>query len=227
MPARYWMPLLDVGGAIDPAYLHGAITRWFDDDNHRAVTKPYTLSPISSHGDRFGIEVTVLDDKTETRLTIISAAEPIIRLGRENTRVGKAELVERREWADFEADGSHKWRVSFLTPATFRTGELTSPLPTPSVLLRSPTDCWNQFSTRPERELAANEAPAVRVVALDLRSTVEPLGKRRANAVFGSITYQTTPEVAERIRPLFRLARFSGVGAFRGRGFGVVEVEEL
>lgn len=226
MPARYWLPLPDVGGAIKPEFLHGAITRWFDDDNHRAVTKPYTLSPISSRDGRFGIEVAVLDEKTETHLAIISAAEPIIRLGRETTRVGRAEPLDRVEWAALEAAGGHVWRVAFLTPTTFRTGEFTSPLPAPSVFLRSPTDCWNRFSLRPERGLTATEAPAVRVVALDLRSTVETLGKRRVNAVLGTITYQTTPQVAERIRPLFRLARFSGVGAFRGRGFGVVDVEE-
>ena len=235
MPSRYWVPFLDISGPVDPTFVHAAVSRWFDHD-HSEVTKPYAISPVWDREGNSGIVVSTLTHEAEQRL-LSAHRQPAIRLGRTTTAVGAPALLATATWQELEAPGRNVWRVTFRAPTSFKTGNHTSPFPTPSVVLRSPSECWKTFGERGERELHPTSAAAVRVTALNLRSRIEKLrvssrqpggqGQRDVVAVLGTITYQADGDTADQIRPLFRLARFSGVGGFRGKGFGVVDVQEL
>lgn len=239
MPAVFFLPLPDLDGPARPEHLHAAFTSWFDAPGrawaHRSSAKPYTISPVMVLDERVGVEIRVLTDEAERLLHLAAASAPVVRLGAHRTRVGEPQRTAVASWDELAAAGGSLWRVEFLTPTTFRTGNRCSPMPTPSVILRAPGEAWRAFAPTPIAPLGHAESSMIRVCELDLRTEEAELvlpdgsGARRAEAapaVLGRLTCCCDdPAIAAKAGPLFRLAPFSGIGSFRGRGMGIVAVE--
>lgn len=231
MPARFWVPLDGVRPPVPGEYLHAAISRWFDEgegeepDSHHAVVKPYTISPVAAQGCEHGVEVSVLSRSAAQRLLARTAQGCRIRLGTETVRCGSARLISSIAWQALQQPRQHRWTLTFLTPTTFRTGNRSTPLPTPSVVLRAPTEAWARFSALPPLVLSPQDASQVWVSALSITSSALQVNGRPVTGVLGDITYRCDDTaVAATVGPLFRLAPYCGVGSFRGKGFGVVEL---
>lgn len=256
VPIRYWVGLPDVEPPVKPEHLHGALSRWFDDEEspatvvggvgasqsrHEATIKPYTISPLAEEPGRRGVLISVLTSDADARLWRGAGTAGRVRLGRSLTRVEAPVVDESMSWAQLDASRSARaWRLEFVTPTTFRTGNRTSPLPTPTGILRTPSDCWRAFSGREPRLYTPQDVTRLWVSDVDLNSQRLLLrvgersgpddrrGERGICAVTGSMVLRCDDDqVAAIVGPLLRLAPFSGVGGFRGKGFGVVEVEEL
>ncbi|NLI85103.1 MAG: CRISPR system precrRNA processing endoribonuclease RAMP protein Cas6 [Propionibacterium sp.] len=238
MPALYFLPLLDQTGAARPEHLHAAITSWLDpstaDWNHRSVSKPYAISPITEVAGHVGIEISVLTESAERLLREAATSASEIRLGSRFTRVGNLQCLHETSWDELAAANEQTWRLDFLTPTTFRTGNRCTPMPTLPALLRSPSESWRAFAPVPLDPLSHAEVAEIWTSELDLHTEwlelILPNRKRRAEprsvaGVLGSITYQCdNPEVAAKVGPLFRLVPYCGIGSFRGKGMGVVRL---
>jgi len=213
-------------------HLHAAFSGWFDrttpgHDAHHDNVKPYRLAPLSRQGDIWGVEASLLTEDAYLALAEHIRAGAAVRLGRVQTRVGTPRVVQGTTWADLaDWPGDSRWSVTFLTPFAARTGDRTSPFPTPPVVLRAATDAWAHFSGRPPLRLAPADQQHLWVSQLDLTTTTFTLNGHRHPGALGTITYRAdTDQVARTASSLFRLAAYCGMGSFRGKGMGVVAVE--
>lgn len=256
VPIRYWVGLPDVDPPVKPEHLHGALSRWFDGEEplatviadvgvprprHESIIKPYTISPLAEEPGRLGVLISVLTSDADACLWHGASTAGRVRLGRSLTRVEPPVVDESMSWAQLEASrAARAWRMEFVTPTTFRTGNRTSPLPSPTGILRTPSECWRAFSGRETRSYTPQDVTRLWASDLHLQSQRVPLrvgersgpderrGEREICAVTGSMVLRCDDaRVAAIVGPLLRLAPFSGVGGFRGKGFGLVEVEEL
>lgn len=242
VPSTFFVPLSGIDPPVRPEHLHAFFSRWFDsagaatEDAHHAKVKPYTISPLAPRRGGIGVEISVLTDEAERRLLETARMGGTLRLGR---RVGGFGVPVREAQVPWDAVRAgpvqRRWRVTFLTPTTFRTGERTSPFPSPPVVLRAPTVAWRAFSGLPPVDVSPTESASVWVSDLALRTEHIGVRARRPDGppatklvpgVVGTITYRCDePDVADRVGALFRLTPFCGVGALRGKGFGVVELD--
>lgn len=232
MPATYWLPLPAVREPAAVEHLHAAFSGWFDrttpgHNAHHDNVKPYRLAPLSRQGDIWGVEASLLTEDAYLALADHIRAGAAVRLGRVQTRVGTPRVVQGTTWADLaDWPGDSRWTVTFLTPFAARTGDRTSPFPTPPVVLRAATDAWAHFSGRPPLRLAPADQQHLWVSQLDLTTTTFTLNGHRHPGALGTITYRAdTDQVARTASSLFRLAAYCGMGSFRGKGMGVVAVE--
>lgn len=242
MPSRWWVPIQ----GIDPTrvaleQVHGAVSAWFDhsDAEHRTDTKPYSVSPLSADpADRehhpgpqppLGIEIGVLTLEAHRRLMAATTQGMPIRLGSQFGSVGRPHLIQWDDWVTLaEPTGASQWELEFVTPTTFRTRDRSSPLPTPSTVLRRPAEVWSLWSGMPPRRLPRECAEAVWVSDIDGRSHALTLGRLRVSGFVGWLTLRCDePEIAALIDPLLRLAAYSGVGSGTTKGLGVTRVAAI
>lgn len=231
MPAIYWLPLPGVREPAALEHVHAAFTEWFDDaaehDAHHDNVKPYRLAPLSTRNGIWGVEVSLLTEKAFTALATRIEAGASVRLGRVRTRVETPLVVLGESWADLAHwRGDDAWKVTFLTPFAARTGNRTSPFPTPGVVLRPATDAWAHFSGLPPLRVAAPDQAHLWVSHVELSTTTVALNGHKHPGALGTVVYRAdSPEVARTASSLFRLAAYCGMGSFRGKGMGVVAVE--
>ncbi|WP_028709297.1 CRISPR system precrRNA processing endoribonuclease RAMP protein Cas6 [Propionicicella superfundia] len=233
MPAIYWVPLPRVAPPVKVEHLHAALSRWFDRGtsdaggvDHRAQTKPYTISPLSGEVDRFGVEVSVLTAEARDRLTLCAGSGERVRLGERWTIPGRALLQSSVSWGEL-AEGlpGCRWDLEFVTPGTFRTGNRSCGFPVPSSLLRSPAQCWNRFSSATKVELSHEESGSVWVSDFDIESVPLAVKGLRVGGVMGRLRLRCDDaSTAAKVGSLLRLAEYCGVGSYRTKGFGIVRV---
>lgn len=239
MPALVFIPLPGIASTVAPEHLHGAMCEWLDtagDWGHKSVSKPYSVSPVTIVGGMLGVQVGTLTDVASRALLAGADGRSTIRLGRKPTRVGLPVTLHAKPWKALATTYSRRWRVEFLSPTTFRTGDRTSPFPSPERVLRAVRQTWDEFSPIDLEAVVGAEHDDIWVSDLDIESTSVTLrigqrggdGRRElraVNAVMGTVTYRCdTAAVAAKIAPLFALAPYCGVGSFRGKGMGVVNV---
>lgn len=237
MPATYWLPLPDLREWVPAEYLHAAFSRWFDipgqkeaapkEDAHYLKVKPYRLSPLSRQDGVWGVEVSLLSEEAFLALRRNVSARPTVRLGRHVTVAGIPQVLAGETWADLaEWHGDNEWRVTFLTPFAFRTGNRTSPFPSPAVVLRAPTESWAKYSGFTPIKVSPADQVHLWVNHVEISTTKFQLNGHSHPGVVGEVSYRAdTPQVARLASSLFRLARYCGMGSFRGKGMGVVSVE--
>lgn len=231
MPATYWLPLPGMNGPARVEHVHAAFSRWFDgdpdDDHHHDEVKPYRLAPMSQREGRWGVEVSLLNEQAFRALEARVIAGASVRLGGTRTAIGAPVVLGGESWFDLaQWRGERGWRVDFLTPFTSRTGSRCSPLPSVPAVLRAPSMAWNTYSGYPILDLTAEEHRAIWVSDVNLTTTQYTIQGHAQLGALGSMTCRTaSDEVASQVAALFRLAAYSGVGSFRGKGMGVVAVQ--
>lgn len=247
MPSRWFVPI----PGLDPSrvklgHTHAAFSRWFDAaegdrstrerPGHAANIKPYAISPPTRFHGQPGIEIGVLTETSEKLLEGTAADSPSIRLGNQVRSVGTPRCLLRRSYSDLSsAPVGGSWDLDLVTPATFRSGDRSSPLPSIDTILTGLCTSWNAWNDL-GNTVAAPLSGAVWVS--DLALTSEPLvvtirtqlgdpKQIHLSGVTGRMTLRAE-EPADRglVAPLLRLAEYCGIGGMRGRGFGVVKVRE-
>jgi len=238
VPSRWWVPL----PGVKPEYvklhhLHAAISAWFDRTGaeHRSVTKPYALSPLSGEPGRIGIEVATLTEEATRRLHEVTKQGRRIRLGNQIRHLDGARLLDSASWEELSGrTRDTTWRLEFATPTTFRAGDRSSPLPHPVTILRTLGRAWDAWSPQPRARPEPQWTP-LWVSDLDLQSHVlEITTQARTTAekltvtvsgCTGSLTLRCDePTVAAAAGPLLGLAAYSGVGSMTRKGLGVTRV---
>ena len=243
MPSRWLVPLPGLRAqGVQLAFVHAAVSRWFDytSPEHHANEKPYTVSPLVDVPHvGVGVEVATLTEEAERRMGEWLDRGERLRLGAQVVQVGGPQLVVRRSWAELaQWRGEHGWRLVFQTPTTFRTGDRSSPLPTPATILRGLATAWSTWSDAPH-DLGdpRRVSKGLWVSALDLRSEQVPVRVSAARGGSAGFTVSgstgvielrcATAETAGRVAPLLRLASYTGVGSMTRKGLGVTTVEPL
>ena len=241
MPRRVFVPVPGVNPeGVKLSHVHGAVSRWFDESEteHTAPEKPYTLSPLGEgSAGEVGVEVATLNERAAGQLAEAAVAGARIRLGGQVRALGRPYLMHRASWAELAAGpvGS-RWRLNVVTPATFRRGDRTSPLPHPPKILESLGRAWAAWSdvALPGPGVKA-ACEAVWVSELDLRSDVLRLPVRSRHpdgpvdvtvaGVIGSLVLRCDdPDAARSAGPLIRLAAYAGLGSMTRKGLGVTRV---
>lgn len=250
MPDRWFVPI----SGVDPdrvrlEHVHAAFSRWFDRSptEHAANDKPYTVSPLTRDArGRVGVEIATLTATAGQRLHEATADGATVRLGNQTRPVGALRHLLGHSWAQLAGKTTDdRWRLEFLTPTTFRSGDRSSPLPQVETVMDALSRAWTAWSDTPLPAPAADAADvidcrtggwgAVWVSDLDLRSVTVSLRVRRRDATFqpltlsaalGSLTLRCDePAAAARAGPLLRLAAYCGIGGMTGKGFGVTRVQ--
>lgn len=230
MPAIYWLPLPGLRGPAAVEHVHAAFSGWFDAaSTHHDNVKPYRLTPASQRAGVWGVEVSVLSEDAYLALAAHLEAGDPVRLGSVRTPVGEPTVLRGASWSELEAwPGESAWRVEFLTPFAFRTGDRTSPFPLPAVVVRAATEAWAAFSGRPPVRLEPPDQAHVWVSSVELTTTRFQIGRHRFPGALGHVVYRCDePSVSPVLSTLLRLGVYCGMGSFRGKGMGVVDVEEV
>lgn len=233
MPMRYWLPLPDLRAPAAPEHLHAAVSSWFDGEPasageaspHHDTVKPYTISPTTQHCGQLGIQVSTLTEKADEAVAR-NAGRALLRLGSVVSSVGRAQVLRASTWQDLaRPDSARKWTVYFETPFTYRSRNRASPFPGPPVILRNPTVAWNRYSEQQPVEVRAEQHHSIWVSDLNAHTEIVTLQGRKHPGLLGQVTYRCDDDaVAPIVSTLMRLAEFTGVGSFRGKGMGIVAV---
>ncbi|HMR47878.1 MAG TPA: CRISPR system precrRNA processing endoribonuclease RAMP protein Cas6 [Arachnia sp.] len=219
-----------------PHHLHAAITGWFDHSEHNRTgidhndgNKPYTISPVTEEDGTPGVLVTTLDDRAGEVMEWISRDRPALRLGRQGeVLVGAPQVVAERSWAQLaeaRPPRSGAWDVVFQTPTLFRTGRTANLLPLPGLVLRAAVEALEAHvpGAVPDRSLKVFHHLVLEHI--DLTTESYPFRTLTYQGFVGRIRYAADDRrVAEAVAPLFETLPFVGVGSYRTRGLGVVDV---
>lgn len=165
MPDLWFVPVV----GVDPArvrleHVHAAFSRWFDRSpaEHAANDKPYTLSPLT-HDERggLGVEIATLTECARGRLVEAAVDGARVRLGNQTRPVRAPRRLVGRTWAELAAhDTDRRWRLEFVTPATFRSGDRSSPMPRVDTILDGLQQAWSCWSDTRLPSATALEDPA-------------------------------------------------------------------
>jgi CRISPR-associated endoribonuclease Cas6 len=233
MPSRWRITL----PTIDPSqvrleHLHAVVSGWFDTnpDTHRAAAKPYSITPPAACAAGTAVEIGLLDDTLVDRLLTCAAPGKTVRLGTQHTRLCAApDQVAVLTWAQAAAAGGmDAWCLRFVTPTTFRRGNLFTPWPAPKAVLGSLRAAWRRFAPPDLPPLILELTPEpVWVTDIDGANQVLKVNDRTVSGFVGRIRFAAdAPDpVAAAIDQLVRLAPFAGVGAYTTRGFGMTRPE--
>lgn len=236
MPNRYWIPL-DTRQVPKATHLHAVVCDWFDRPadgydgvDHSAGDKPYRISAPASRRGELGVEVSTLTDAVNDRLRQVAVPSRTIRLGSEQeVQVGRGVKLSSNSWAELAQSTAVRgatWRVHFMTPTMFRTGQQSHLLPTPSLLLGGAARTWNLRSGQADIELPRDLDRHIHVTDLSLESAPIEVGGARLNGLIGYADFRCVSDgPAEAAATLFSFLPYVGVGSHKSRGLGCVDVE--
>lgn len=222
--------------------LHANLLRWIDaaapelaaEVHDRPVRKPFTVSPLTA-GRNGG---------WECRVTLLAdVLWPVLSEGVQ--QVGHLDLDGRvlpialedasvvyRSYDELQTSirTDTYLRMAFVSPTTFRAGQLDSPLPEPGAVFHSWLSHWNDFAP-PNRHISTALLDVVHeVVAIaeirDLRTERHDLGRSSPVGFVGQVTYAITharllnQADVWRLNALAQYAEFCGTGRKTTQGMG-------
>lgn len=204
------------------------MTQWFDLDKseHAAPQKPYALSPLRETEGLPALEVGLLSDTAEQRFASAAVHGATLRLGGQLGTVTRPRRLQVETWKSLATSSTAtSWVLDFVTPATFRRGNRSTPWPAPSVVLRGLSERWVAWSGQGVRALSHQQADEVWVSDLDGRSHALVVSTMHVSGFVGQIRYRCdNHDIAALIDPLFRLAEYSGIGTGTAKGLGVARL---
>ena len=238
MPSRFFVPIVGLDPErVRPDQVHAACTAWFDRSTveHIANDKPYAVSPLTGDSrGQVGVEVATLTPEAAERLAQKVAPGATVRLGNQTRPLGRPHLMHSETWAELVTHNDDcRWRLSFETPVTFRSGDRASPLPQPRTILQGLSRAWQTWSDTPLPPID-DLLTAVWVSDLDLHSTTVPLRVNRRDGgrqevllsgSLGTLVLRCDDSTrAAAVGLLMRLAAYTGVGSMTLKGLGVTRV---
>lgn len=200
----------------------------------RPVRKPFTVSALQSHRDGlWRWRVTLIDDGLWPALWEGAQKKGTLDLDGQDFVVctDRAEGVYRSyDELITAASPSAYLRMAFVSPTTFRMGEIDSPLPEPGAAFQSWLSHWNDFAP-PHRHISTDLLNVVRAsVAIaeirDLHTERHDLGKSSPVGFMGQVTYailrarSLNQADVWRLNTLAAYAEFCGTGRKTTQGMG-------
>lgn len=243
---------------------HAVVSSWLDDpparqaigaadsqsarSGHDDQTRKWACGPLHAlqqpgHGrPLIALQVRLFDKGLATRLATAATAGAHVRLGTHDfDLIQPPDLIERVSWQDLRRwAGTRAWQVRFVTPASFRRGNRTSPWPAPETLARGLTGRWRRLHPDTAPALHAPAPGTVWVSDIDGRSQAHTLSRtlrqgdrphQRDEVISGftgRIRYVCdggTDAEAATFDALMAFAAFAGVGSHTAYGFGVTQPE--
>jgi hypothetical protein len=245
---------IDDPSAVRTQHLHHHVCAWLEPagNGHRNSMKPFTITPLRPFCDGSAFDITLLIDGLEPRLSaaVGSLANQRVRLGRTEARLrARAPVILQREYPWLEmfgrARGNRAWQADFLTPCSFRHGDIDLPFPMPGSVLRHLCERWvayapidplgNTIGSTGERRQAAERLRAivegsVRVAEFSGESAEILVSGRARTGFVGHVTYARTAQsgsVDRAVDCLMASAPYTGIGTMTTYGLGVVAVTPL
>lgn len=241
MLRRYWVPLM-LSELPEAHQLHAALTGWFDDSpenptgiGHNDGDKPYTISAITAIDGVPGVLISTFDGRADEVMEWISHDRPALWLGREDVLVGAPEMIAQQSWSQIAAarpPRSGAWDVEFQTPTLFRSGDQIDDqinlLPLPGLVLKGVVSELGRHAPEAVPDRSLRVFRNLNIVAIDVTTAQYPFRTHVYPGFVGRIRYASADRrTAAAVAPLFAALPFVGVGAYRARGLGVVEVEPV
>lgn len=239
MPQRHLITL-ELRGDRQPLarHLHGLVCRWIEggwaDGRHHSQVKPFTVTPLRALADPdlYALEVTLLDDRLESRLgdSLADGARLTV-LGALEGRVlpdetgSLSSVIDSKTWEQLWAASMAVDEVEFhfLTPTVFRSGQDAVPEPTISRIFGHLRARWRHFDPDTEPTISFANCGAVMAKAPAERGTV--VSRYRTWPGFlGTARFDLAkchPSDRKAFDALASLAPFAGVGANTTFGMGV------
>ena len=198
----------------------------------QADPKPFTVSPLTADGDeRFRFRVTLLEDQYWPYIQQGMKAERTIRADDKILALDGEPQVEHRTCIEIAQAASARWEIvlCFDSPTSFKSREMTYPLPDPMLVFASYRARWDAF-VPPELHIDDDWmewlAQSVAVSRFELASQVVDLGKYQQIGCVGKVQYAVVargPEADAGRGPLNALADyayFCGTGHKTTQGMG-------
>lgn len=205
---------------------HAVVSRWLD-AHHHAQHKDWSLSPMRATATGAALDITTLTTDCASRLHAHVTPGRALRLDQALCHITTDPVpVEEASWEDLAAACHDRgWTLRFHTPAAFRHGQRTTPLPKPESVLHSLADQWTHWTgAQVDRTCFAE----VWVSDLNLSNRVLRLRGQTYSGAIGTITYRADSRHARsQVGPLFRLAPFTGVGSKTTWGLGRTSLQDV
>jgi CRISPR-associated endoribonuclease Cas6 len=228
MPSQ-WTIRLD--GPTDPGFPaeapHAVVSRWLDDD-HNAQAKSFSIAPPTRFGRFLVLHIRLLDDVLSGRLTEQAVVGSSVRLGRHPfTVAAPPTLVDGASWTDLASTPpARSWEVLYLSPATFRHRNRSSPWPAPASVLTGLSVRWRLLD--PVTAPAPDPQTLRTVWVSDIEGRSEPFTLKQmiVSGFVGRLRYvcDGTPDQIAAVSSLFSFARYAGIGSHTAFGCGTVDV---
>jgi CRISPR-associated endoribonuclease Cas6 len=244
MPYAIDLPIGETGQAPSPKLyraLYSNLLKWMDaaypglgDVIHdRPVRKPFTISALTQDRDgQWRWRVTLLeDDLFEPLWAGVQAVGEIDLNGRTwPVRWPDARIVRRSyEFLLTSVQPTESISLKFLSPTTFRQGDLDLPLPEPMAVFRSWLSQWNEFAPSHrhiDTEILDVVYASVAVSAHRLRTEWHDLGYSQIVGFVGEVTFdildarRLNQAVVWQLNALADYAEFCGTGRKTTHGMG-------
>lgn len=223
--------------------LHANLLRWFAavdsqlaaEIHDRPVRKPFTVAGLEPTPGRKGWRwrVTLLDDDLLSSVVQVARSQAWLDLNGASIPIlwGEAEVASPTygDLLDHACDDMYLC-MAFVSPTTFRAGNLDAPLPEPGAAFHSWLSHWNDFAP-PNRHISTALLDVVReCVAIaeirDLHTERHDLGRSSPVGFVGQVTYVITrartlnQADVWRLNALAQYAEFCGTGRKTTQGMG-------
>ena len=244
MPYAVEFPIAS-GDHPPPANLYRALyanlMRWMgaaypglgDVIHDRPVRKPFTLSALEKGRDGdWRWRVTLLEDDLWEPLWAGVQSVGMLDLNGRTWPVRWPDAQVTHRGYDFLLTGvrpAERIRMEFLSPTTFRAGNLDSPLPEPGAVFHSWLSRWNDFGP-PDRRISTELLETVRtnvaISAHRMRTERHDLGRSQVVGFLGKVTFVITKArrlnqaLVWQLSALADYAEFCGTGRKTTHGMG-------
>lgn len=233
-----WRVSLNFPASTKPtlAGTHGMACQWLDSDaTHRDQVKSWSVSWPERRAGGFDLEVRTFGCGAANRLLARARAGASVRLGQQFGAVARDPVATvATPWSEFaRSTSTSAWDIEFVSPTTFRRGNVFHPLPTPRTILTGLRMSWSALSPLPlDGELGIDD---VWVSDIAGRSIVIPAPQRTGaertstrltiSGFVGNIRLIAPEPSSTAVGQLLRWAEFTGVGAWTTKGLGTVRVQ--
>jgi CRISPR-associated endoribonuclease Cas6 len=221
----------------------------FAESLHREVEKPFSLSGVlTEYPKRDGRLHIGADGRIEFRLGLLTdeiiehalaafgalaMRGASVRFGNVSARVegiafqpGTHPLVRSNTYPALMQQASQENRVTlqFVSPTSFRAGEVQDILPRPERVFGSLFEAWQAFAAVPLDPSLGRVFPLIRVSAYELRTELIQFARYKVIGFKGRVTYTYPREVdaptRQALNALVDFAFFAGVGYKTTMGLG-------
>ena len=221
--------------------LYANLMRWMgaaypglgDVIHDRPVRKPFTLSALEKGRDGdWRWRVTLLEDDLWEPLWAGVQTVGVLDLNGRTWPVRWPDAQVTHRGYDFlltDVRPSECIKMEFLSPTTFRAGNLDSPLPEPGAVFHSWLSRWNDFAP-PDRRISTELLETVRtnvaISAHRMRTERHDLGRSQVVGFVGEVTFVITKArrlnqaLVWQLNALADYAEFCGTGRKTTHGMG-------
>lgn len=236
MPVLLKIKLFGKVNGASPSQIHGAffsllyrVSNKLFSEVHPMEPKPFSLYLVGNT-----IRLSLLSDEIAEKFLKESINMERIRLGKRNYIVEKIEIDDNKilDFKDIisQAKAKKTIEVEFITPTTFRTGDIDTPLPLPRFVFSNWLWKWNAFCQNESEKIPNDVIRYVEEMCfisnMNIHSEIFDTGKEKIIGFVGRCTFSFSrilPEVRKYLNALADFAEFAGTGRKTTYGMGLTK----